>query len=110
MVEPSWDGSLVPQIADELRCSQKTVRRWLHRFNRLGLEGLEDLGGQGPQAKDHRSRTLQDHRPGQADRTRPTRGAAIERDVGCGRVRAVGVDLGLAGHRGPGPGHRPARQ
>jgi transposase len=23
------------------------VRRWLHRFNRLGLEGLEDLGGQG---------------------------------------------------------------
>ncbi|MEU3343108.1 helix-turn-helix domain-containing protein [Streptomyces sp. NPDC006668] len=36
-----------PQIADELRCSQKTVRRWLHRFNRCGLEGLEDLGGQG---------------------------------------------------------------
>jgi transposase len=25
-------------------CSQKTVRRWLHRFNR---SGLEDLGGQG---------------------------------------------------------------
>ncbi|WP_317933197.1 helix-turn-helix domain-containing protein [Streptomyces cellostaticus] len=47
MVELSWDGWLVPQIADELRCSQKTVRRWLHRFNRLGLEGLEDLGGQG---------------------------------------------------------------
>ncbi|GHI10316.1 hypothetical protein Scel_86370 [Streptomyces cellostaticus] len=47
MVELSWDGWLVPQIADELRCSQKTVRRWLHRFNRSGLEGLEDLGGQG---------------------------------------------------------------
>lgn len=47
MVELSWDGWLVPQIADELRCSQKTVRRWLHRFNRLGLKGLEDLGGQG---------------------------------------------------------------
>jgi transposase len=46
MVELSWDGWLVPQIADELS-SQKTVRRWLHRFNRLGLEGLEDLGGQG---------------------------------------------------------------
>ncbi|MGV9568060.1 helix-turn-helix domain-containing protein, partial [Streptomyces sp. NPDC003480] len=29
-------------MADELRCSQKTVRRWLHRFNRSGLEGLED--------------------------------------------------------------------
>ena len=47
MVELSWGGWLVPQIADELRCSQKTVRRWLHRFNRCGLEGLEDLGGQG---------------------------------------------------------------
>lgn len=34
MVELSWDGWLVPQIADELRCGQKTVRRWLHRFNR----------------------------------------------------------------------------
>ncbi|WUX04055.1 helix-turn-helix domain-containing protein (plasmid) [Streptomyces sp. NBC_01450] len=30
-----------------MRCGQKTVRRWLHRFNRSGLEGLEDLGGQG---------------------------------------------------------------
>ncbi|MFG2387114.1 helix-turn-helix domain-containing protein [Streptomyces avermitilis] len=47
MVELSWGGWLVPQIADELRCGQKTVRRWLHRFNRCGLEGLEDLGGQG---------------------------------------------------------------
>ncbi|MFI0821969.1 transposase [Streptomyces sp. NPDC021098] len=47
MVELSWDGWLVPQIAEELRCSQKTVRRLLHRYNRWGLEGLEDLGGQG---------------------------------------------------------------
>jgi transposase len=47
MVELSWAGLRVPAIADELRCSQKTVRRWLHRFNRFGLEGLEDLGGQG---------------------------------------------------------------
>ncbi|GAB2731622.1 helix-turn-helix domain-containing protein [Kitasatospora kifunensis] len=47
MVEWSWDGMLVPAIAVELGCSQKTVRRWLHRFNRDGLEGLDDLGGQG---------------------------------------------------------------
>ncbi|MEV5646552.1 helix-turn-helix domain-containing protein [Streptomyces flaveolus] len=47
MVELSWSGRRVPAIADELRCSPKTVRRWLHRFNRLGLDGLEDLGGQG---------------------------------------------------------------
>ncbi|MEU2589190.1 helix-turn-helix domain-containing protein [Streptomyces avermitilis] len=47
MVELSWGGWLVPQIAVELSCGQKTVRRWLHRLNRLGLEGSEDLGGQG---------------------------------------------------------------
>ncbi|MGW6216146.1 hypothetical protein [Streptomyces sp. NPDC055109] len=33
-------------IAVELDYSQKTVRCWLHRFNRrLGLQGLEDLVG-----------------------------------------------------------------
>ncbi|MCZ0997441.1 helix-turn-helix domain-containing protein [Streptomyces mirabilis] len=47
MVELSWGGLQVPTIADELGCGQKTVRRWLHRFNRSGLEGLEDRGGQG---------------------------------------------------------------
>ncbi|MFC3577416.1 transposase [Streptomyces yaanensis] len=47
MVELSWSGQRVPAIADELRSSPKTVRRWLHRFNRSGLDGLEDLGGQG---------------------------------------------------------------
>ncbi|WP_229816118.1 helix-turn-helix domain-containing protein [Streptomyces lucensis] len=34
-------------MSDELRCGPKTVRRWLHRFNLMGLGGLEDLGGQG---------------------------------------------------------------
>ncbi|MFF7023192.1 transposase [Streptomyces klenkii] len=47
MVEMSWAGETVPVIASELCCDEKTVRRWLHRFNRSGLEGLEDLGGQG---------------------------------------------------------------
>ncbi|MFM9499781.1 helix-turn-helix domain-containing protein [Streptomyces galilaeus] len=47
MVDLSWSGQRVPAIAHELRCSPKTVRRWLHRFNCLGLDGLEDLGGQG---------------------------------------------------------------
>lgn len=47
MVELSWSGLPVPAIAVELGCSQKTARCWLHRFNRSGLPGLEDLGGQG---------------------------------------------------------------
>ncbi|MEV0184629.1 helix-turn-helix domain-containing protein [Streptomyces sp. NPDC050625] len=47
MIELSWSGLRVPAIAVELGCSQKKVRCWLHRFNRSGLQGLEDLGGQG---------------------------------------------------------------
>ncbi|QIY75890.2 transposase [Streptomyces sp. RLB1-33] len=47
MIELSWAGLRVPAIAVELDCSQKTVRCWLHRFNRSGLQGLDDLGGQG---------------------------------------------------------------
>ncbi|WP_307665753.1 helix-turn-helix domain-containing protein [Streptomyces sp. V1I1] len=47
MIELSWSGLRVPGIAAELGCSPKTVRCWLHRFNRSGVEGLEDLGGQG---------------------------------------------------------------
>ena len=38
----SWDGLRVAAIAAELGCHAKTVRWWLHRFNALGLEGLED--------------------------------------------------------------------
>ncbi|MER5399843.1 helix-turn-helix domain-containing protein [Streptomyces sp. NPDC002599] len=34
MIELSWSGLRVPVIAVELGCSQKTVRCWLHRFNR----------------------------------------------------------------------------
>ncbi|MEU5896826.1 MULTISPECIES: helix-turn-helix domain-containing protein [unclassified Streptomyces] len=102
----SWDGWLVSQIADELKCCQKTVRRRLHRFNRWGLESLGDLGGQGRKRRINgaeRSRTV-----GLVKQTPPGRleGAAVERDVGRGRVRALRVDLGRAGRRGPGPGHR----
>ncbi|WP_371643217.1 helix-turn-helix domain-containing protein [Streptomyces mirabilis] len=45
MIELSWSGLRVRAIAVELGCSQKTVRCWLYRFNRLGLQGLDDLGG-----------------------------------------------------------------
>ncbi|MER5218645.1 helix-turn-helix domain-containing protein [Streptomyces sp. NPDC002838] len=47
IVELSRSGHRVPAIADELRRSPRSVRRWLHRFNRSGPDGLEDLGGQG---------------------------------------------------------------
>jgi transposase len=43
----SWDGLAVPAIAAETGCHQNTVRRWLHRFNAAGLDGLGDRPGAG---------------------------------------------------------------
>ncbi|MEU1510512.1 helix-turn-helix domain-containing protein [Kitasatospora sp. NPDC005748] len=42
IIELSWNGLRVAAIAAELGCHAKTVRWWLHRFNDLGLEGMED--------------------------------------------------------------------
>jgi len=40
MVLMSAGGALVPEIADELQVTPKTVRRWIHRFNSDGFAGL----------------------------------------------------------------------
>jgi transposase len=39
----SWDGAQVGQIAAQLGCHQRTVYRWLHRFNQGGIDDLGDL-------------------------------------------------------------------
>jgi transposase len=39
----SWDGAQVGQIAAQLGCHQRTVYRWLHRFNAGGIDDLGDL-------------------------------------------------------------------
>ncbi|KPI01093.1 hypothetical protein OK006_8052 [Actinobacteria bacterium OK006] len=88
MVELSWDGLRVPAITDELGCGQKTVRRWLHRFNRSGLEGLEDQGGQG------RKRRITE-----AERSRII---ALVRQVPPGRLEVQpGGDMWAADEAGP---------
>jgi len=43
----SWDGLAVPAIAARVGCHENTVRRWLHRFNAAGLDGLGDRPGAG---------------------------------------------------------------
>jgi transposase len=43
----SWDGLGVPAIAGQLGCHPKKVRRWLHRFNADGIDGLGDRPGAG---------------------------------------------------------------
>jgi transposase len=43
----SWDGLAVPAIAARAGCHENTVRRWLHRFNAAGIDGLGDRPGAG---------------------------------------------------------------
>jgi len=43
----SWDGLAVPAIAARIGCHENTVRRWLHRFNADGIDGLGDRPGAG---------------------------------------------------------------
>jgi len=38
----SREGWLVPRIAQEVQLCDRTVRRWIERFNREGLAGFED--------------------------------------------------------------------
>ena len=45
IVALSWDGLAVPAIAGQLGCHPNTVRRWLHRFNAAGVDGLGDRPG-----------------------------------------------------------------
>jgi transcriptional regulator GlxA family with amidase domain len=42
-----WDGLTVPAIAARAGCHENTVRRWLHRFNAAGIDGLGDRPGAG---------------------------------------------------------------
>jgi transposase len=47
IVALSWDGLAVPVIAGQLGCHPSRVRRWLHRFNAAGIDGLGDRPGAG---------------------------------------------------------------
>jgi transposase len=47
IVTLSWDGLAVPAIAARTGRHENTVRRWLHRFNAAGLDGLGSQPGAG---------------------------------------------------------------
>jgi transposase len=47
IITASWQGLRVPAIADRLGCHEYKVRRWLHRFNAQGLDGLGTRPGCG---------------------------------------------------------------
>ena len=47
IVALSWDGRSVAEIAAAVGCHENKVRRWLHRFNAAGIDGLGDRPGAG---------------------------------------------------------------
>jgi transposase len=47
IVALSWDGLGVAEIAARVGCHENTVRRWLHRFNAAGIDGLGNRPGCG---------------------------------------------------------------
>jgi len=47
IVALSWDGLGVAAIAGQVGCHENTVRRWLHRFNAAGIDGLGNRPGAG---------------------------------------------------------------
>jgi hypothetical protein len=63
IVTLSWDGLAVPAIAARTGRHENTVRRWLHRFNAAGLDGLGSQPGAG-RADDQRGAAVGHHRHG----------------------------------------------
>jgi transposase len=47
IVALSWDGLGVAAVAARVGCHENTVRRWLHRFNAAGIDGLGNQPGAG---------------------------------------------------------------
>src|SRR5215472_15572618 len=88
IVTLSWDGMTVPAIAAEIGCHENTVRRWLHRFNAAGVDGLGNQPGVG------RKRRITE-----AERSRII---ALARSVPPGRLaRDATGELSADDERGP---------
>lgn len=47
IISRSWRGLRTAEIAEELGCHPKTVRKHIHRFNAGGIDGLADRPGAG---------------------------------------------------------------
>jgi transposase len=88
IVALSWDGLGVPAIAARVGCHENTVRRWLHRFNAAGVDGLGNRPGCG------RKRRITE-----AERSRII---ALARSVPPGRLdRDAAGELSADDERGP---------
>jgi transposase len=86
IVALSWDGLAVPAIAAETGCHQNTVRRWRHRFNAAGLDGLGDRPGAG-----RKRRITEAQRPAIIALARSVPPGRLDRD-GAGELSAERED------------------
>jgi transposase len=86
IVALSWDGLAVPAIAGQLGCHPKKARRWLHRFNADGLDGLGDRPGAG-----RRRRITEAQRSAIIALARSAPPGRLERD-GAGELAAEAED------------------
>jgi transposase len=88
IVALSWDGLGVAAIAAGIGCHENTVRRWMHRFNADGIDGLGNRPGCG------RKRRITE-----AERSRII---ALARSVPPGQLaRDAGGELSADDERGP---------
>jgi transposase len=86
IVALSWDGLAVPAIAAETGRHENTVRRWLHRFNAAGLDGLGDRPGAG-----RKRRITEAHRSAIIALARSVPPGRLDRD-GAGELSAERED------------------
>ncbi len=86
IVALSWDGLAVPAIAAGTGRHENTVRRWLHRFNAAGLDGLGDRSGAG-----RKRRITEAQRPAIIAMARSVPSGRLARDA-AGELSADGED------------------
>jgi transposase len=79
IVALSWEGLAVPAIAGRLGCHPNKVRRWLHRFNASGIDGLGNRPGCG-----RRRRITEAERPAIIALARSVPPGRLARDAGGG--------------------------
>ena len=86
IVALSWDGLGVAAIAGQVGCHENKVRRWLHRFNAEGIDGLGDRPGAG-----RRRRITEAQRSAVIALARSAPPGRLERD-GAGELSAEDED------------------
>ena len=108
IITASWEGLRVPAIAARLGCHEQKVRRWPHRFNAAGIDGLDNRPGCGRKRRiteAERSRLIALARSDPPGRLYPTSWGQLQTAAAEGKasvwtldtltaaVRELGIDI-----------------